>query len=286
MRLYVWSIIAEDEETQKKGVVGIAELREDIFADITNSETRSAYKAILDSLPVRFSAVHLILNFPDGPIYSLIKSAVILGLFGSEERVRTKCYDGMTTETTYALMSFGIPVQEIPLTSGGNIKTKNLLQWIKTRQTIDTRRQGGVPVSNIIMHPNIHDVLFSRGGNAQHLGNKDFHQFLALMNAAYHSAPQRDEMENIRNELIHYVASNNGRFLVVNKDGGWWEEITDLESVHFKINNAFYDYNRKLKAIQKQQLSKSATPLFLDSNKRRKLDEDNDGNMACLNGLV
>jgi hypothetical protein len=265
-------------------VVGIAELREDVFADITNSETRSAYKAILYSLPVRFSAVHLILNFPDGPIYNLIKSAVILGLFGSEERVRTKCYDGMTTETSYALMSFGIPVQEIPLTSGGNLKTKNLIQWMKTRKAIDTFRRGGVSVWNIIMHPNTHDVLFSRGGNAQHLGNKDFHQCLAVMNASYHSSLQRDDTERIRNELIQSVSSQNGRFLQVNKDGGWWEEITDLESVHFKINNAFYDYNRKLKAVQYQQTSKSATLNFLEPNKRRKIG-DGDGKNGCFNGL-
>lgn len=270
-------------ETQKKGVVGIAELREDVFADITNSETRSAYKAILDSLPVRFSAVHMILNFPDGPIYKLIKSAVMLGLFGSDERVRTKCYDGMTTETTYALMSFGIPVQEIPLTSGGNIKTKNLLQWIKTRRAIDGFRQRGVSVSNVIMHPNTHDVLFSRGGNAQHLGNKEFHQFLSVMNTLYNSTIQREEMERIRNELIASVSSQNGCFLQVNKDGGWWEEITDLECIHFKINNAFYDYNRKLKAVQNQQTSTSSTSKFLEPNKRRKISGEE--GTGCLNGL-
>jgi hypothetical protein len=281
VRLYIWSIIAEDVETQKKGVVGIAELREDIFADITNSETRSAYKDILVALPVRFSAVHLILNFPDGPVYSLIKSAVILGLFGSDERVRTKCYDGVTTETIYALMSFGLPVQEIPLTSGGNIKTKNLLQWIKTQRAIDVCRQGRATAFNIIAHPNTHDVLFSRGGNAQHLGNKDFHQYLSLMNSAYSSPFQRDAMEHIRNELITSVASNGGRFLQVNKEGGWWEEITDLESIHFKINNAFYDYNRKLKAVRNQQTSQSSTSNFLEPNKRRKIRDD--GDMGCFN---
>jgi hypothetical protein len=227
--------------------------------------------------------VHLILNFPDGPIYSLIKSAVVLGLFGSEERVRTKCYDGMTTESIYALMSFGLPVQEIPLTSGGNIKTKNLLQWIKTRRAIDTCRQGGGTVPNIIIHPNTHDVLFSRGGNAQHLGNKDFHQYLSLMNSAYHESSQRDAMEHIRNELISSVVSNKGRFLQVNKVGGWWEEIIDLESIHFKINNAFYDFNRKLKAVQNQQSSKSSTSTFLESNKRRKIGSD--GDITCWNGF-
>ena len=255
-----------------------------MFADMTNNEAAADYKAIMEAIPMRFSAIHLILNFPTGPMVTLIKSAVVLGLFGSEERVRTKCYQGLTTETHYELMTYGIPVQEIPLTSGGNIKTKNLLQWIKTRRSIDTLRQDGDvdSVPKIIVHPNIHDVLFSRGGNPQHLGNKDFHHFLAGMNDQYNDASMnRDNMEKIRHELISSVRSKNGRFLQVKKDGGWWEEIFDLDSVHFKINNAFYDYNRKEKAIQNQQAMGSATSEFLEPSKRRKIESK----AGCLQNL-
>jgi hypothetical protein len=44
-------------------------------------------------------------------------------------------------ETKYKLMTFGIKVDEIPVTSSGTPKTKNLLQWIKTRKAIDERRR-------------------------------------------------------------------------------------------------------------------------------------------------
>jgi hypothetical protein len=280
-RLFIWSIMAEDMETQKKGVCGIAELREDMVADMTNKESAADHKAIMEALPVRFSAIHLILSFSNSAINAAIKSAVVLGLFGSDERVRTKCYDGMTTETHYELMTFGIPVHEIPLTSGGNIKTKNLQQWIKARRAIDKLRQENdvLAVPRIIVHPNIHDVLFSRGGNPQQLGNKDFHYFLANMNDPYHNdSVTKGDLEKIRNELIRSVAANKGRFLQVNKAGGWWEEIFDLDSVHFKIHNAFYDYNRKQKAIHNQQSTGSATCHFLDSSKRRKIGHD----MECF----
>ncbi len=275
VRLYVWSVMSEDIETQQKGVVGIAELRKDMFADMSNKQNQADYKALLDALPVRFSAVHLILNFSNSHVTKLIKSFVVLGLFGSNERVRTKCYEGLSTQTHYELLTYGIPVQDIPLTSGGNIKTKNLLQWVKTRKSIDKFRQNGDhgSAAMIITHPSINDVLFSRGGNPQHPGNREFHQFLTLMHSRYSNAVHREETENIRNELIRSVIVINGRFLEVHKTGGWWEEITDLERVHFKINNAFYDYNRKLKAIQNQQTSASATSCFLEANKRRKIDE-------------
>ncbi|KAL3903575.1 MAG: hypothetical protein SGILL_010393 [Bacillariaceae sp.] len=283
-RLFIWSILAEDVETQKKGVCGIAELRPDMFADMTDKEAAADYKAIMDAIPMRFSAIHLILNFPSGPMVTLIKSAVVMGLFGSQERVRTKVYEGLNTEIHYELMTYGIPVQEIPLTSGGNIKTKNLTQWIKTRRAIDNLREEGdtVAVNLIIAHPNIHDVLFSRGGNPQHLGNKDFHHFLASMNDRYNdSSMNRDNMELIRNELVRSVAAKNGRFLQVRKEGGWWEEIFDQESVHFKINNGFYDHNRKQKAIQNQQAMGSSTSEFLESSKRRKIE----GQTGCLQNL-
>ena len=273
--------MAEDVETQKKGVCGIAELREDMVADMTNKESAADHKAIMDALPVRFSAIHLVLNFSNNAMNVMIKSAVLLGLFGSDERVRTKCYNGMSTQTHYELMTFGIPVQDIPLTSGGNIKTKNLQQWIKARRAIDKLRQEGDinAVTKIIMHPKPNDVLFSRGGNAQHLGNKDFHSFLANTNDHYHHPRiMKSDMEAIRSQLIDSVASKNGRFMQVNKEGGWWEEIADLDSVHFKINNAFYDYNRKQKAIRNQQSAGCATSDFIESSKRRKLSDD----MGCF----
>jgi len=49
-------------------------------------------------------------------------------------------YLGLTLETQYQLMTFGIPAPELPITSTGSIKTKHQMQWIKTRKAIDTTR--------------------------------------------------------------------------------------------------------------------------------------------------
>jgi len=43
-------------------------------------------------------------------------------------------------ETQYKLMTFGIPVSELPITSTGGIKTKHHLQWIRTRKALDASR--------------------------------------------------------------------------------------------------------------------------------------------------
>ena len=114
------------------------------------------------------------------------------------------------------------------------------------------------------------------------LGNKDFHSFLANTNDQYHHPKiSKSDMERIRSELIRSVALKGGRFMHVNKEGGWWEEISDMDSVHFKINNAFYDYNRKQKAIRNQQSAGCATSEFIESSKRRKLSDD----MGCIQSL-
>jgi hypothetical protein len=55
--------------------------------------------------------------------------------------VHTINVSGLSMETLYRLMSFGMKVEEIPITSSGAIKTKNHLQWIKTRKAIDERRR-------------------------------------------------------------------------------------------------------------------------------------------------
>lgn len=44
---------------------------------------------------------------------------------------------GDRTEITYNLLGYGIPVDLLPLTDSGNIKTTNLLQWLKVRKAYE-----------------------------------------------------------------------------------------------------------------------------------------------------
>ncbi|MGK3760356.1 MAG: hypothetical protein ACI8RD_012673 [Bacillariaceae sp.] len=71
-------------------------------------------------------------------------------------------------------MGYGIPVDLLPLTDTGNIKTKNLLQWIKVRKDlsesiakehngiISYARASGLIHSNIEC-PGLNDVIFRSG---------------------------------------------------------------------------------------------------------------------------
>ena len=50
-------------------------------------------------------------------------------------------FKGLRMETKQALKAFGIPVSELPVTSNGVIKTGRHLQWIKSREVIDSERK-------------------------------------------------------------------------------------------------------------------------------------------------
>jgi hypothetical protein len=142
-------------------------------------------------LPVRLAAMHLAL--PNGPAFQLLKALVLLRLFGTTERMRIKVYPPVENiETQYALMTFSIPVHEIPISSTGTLKTKNHLRWIKVRNAIDTARtmttasRGGSSNDDIdtrstfIFHPGVHDVV-SIGGNCLFPYVKYCSHFLLLL---------------------------------------------------------------------------------------------------------
>jgi hypothetical protein len=102
-----------------------------------------------------------------------MKAIWFLVLASKDERVRTKFHrDLFLLDTQYELLAYGIPVHQLPCTPARNIKVKNHLQWIKTREAIDDIREKFSDVTNLdcpfIGHSGWHDVLFSKGGNTGH----------------------------------------------------------------------------------------------------------------------
>mmetsp|Transcript_32954 Transcript_32954/g.55240 ORF Transcript_32954/g.55240 Transcript_32954/m.55240 type:complete len:86 (+) Transcript_32954:969-1226(+) len=80
--------------------------------------------------------------------------------------MRTKFYPGgLTLETQYQLMTYGITIQGLTITSTGSIKTKSHLQWLKNRRAIERARQENQEIAaSWIEIPGINDVLFRKGG--------------------------------------------------------------------------------------------------------------------------
>jgi hypothetical protein len=323
MLLYVFQVVSDDVESQKLGFVYI--LSADVkflgkeLEQLYDPVSRAENVFLNNCLPVRACAFHFCLP-NDGSLAHQLIWAIIMVQLGSAKRVRTRFHNpaagapgmgGLTsTEVLYRLMTYGINVQDLPITSGGQIKTKNHLQWIKTRKAIEfvcemksTRAEQeqqhhqelpsahAAVLQSIIVHPGIHDVLLLKGGSMHHWGSMKFQSLLAARVQEYIATPTRSvERREIRSQIIEAVHDWGGHFLVVqtcNNDcttkgsgasgGSWWVINTDLSDLHDRISTALYDLNRKLDGKKKMQMSKSYTTEFsgLDDNnainKRRKL---------------
>jgi len=214
---YVFQVVSEDTETQKRGVIFIFSSDDNGLDLISNSASRKEFTLYREGSPVRWSCTHFCLP-ENNPKMRIVRSIMMLAM-SREERVRTRIHmDGFTTETLYTLMTFGIPVSELPITCTGVIKTKHHHQWIKTRKAIDAYRMKSLEECYIIIkqqqeqcqsmtsqqflcdffncpptydqflnhhgkepviHPMTNDVLFSKGGkNVTHFGNIEFTDFL------------------------------------------------------------------------------------------------------------
>ena len=266
----------DDLETQRQGFVVIVAPKASFFEGFKHS-TREQQKDSRDlnqSLVPRLSAMHLCL--PDGPANRFLRAMVFLGMFAENNRMRIRAHGPLdNVETKYQLMSYGIPVNDIPLTSSGNIKKLNHLQWIKIRKTMEMARDNDVPFSGIV-HPGVHDVLFSQGGNTTHSGNQEFRTLLDSTWRLYNETKCREKKQEILQQIVDFVTKRwKGRFLQLDPDGaGWWVELTDRTTLFEKINMALYHQHRRASARRQQQQSLCETTSFLDVPKRRKLGQN------------
>jgi hypothetical protein len=264
-------------DTQRHGAVGIFVAAKEHLKRYHGgtADYQVDLSELMKCAPVRWSAMHVCL--PDGPFYSLLKALLVIVLVGKKERLRIKFYSGglHNMETQYRLMSYGIPIQELPVTHSGAIKKKNHAKWIKVRKLVDQEREiRANGASSFVENPGVFDVLFRRGGFTYHYGNLLFQESMLAELSAYDAVHSHPEKRRIRDRIIQSVKAKGGHFLEYNKDVGVWNEITDLTLVHNKVISALNDLNRMIAARDHLQQNHSDTERFLNGAKRRKVIDD------------
>jgi hypothetical protein len=194
----------------------------------------------------------------------------------------------------------GIPIELIPSTDAGNIKSVNFKQWMKLRTHLEHEEQtSGLHI--IVECPLSNDVIF-RSGKAMnfHAGNVKF-QNLIESHIYEHSidptTPQfrRREIEiELMNEVLEKEKkcgrvgggdTSGGRFLTWNMKKKWWSVIHSDHEIIKKINCAFRDFLIKLLKPQQQQQKvqtvktvKTSNSLFerqQDGQKKKRYNDDN-----------
>jgi len=257
---YFQSVLSEDVENQRLGLVSLA-LPGEHFGKITKLPPRfERYKLtrFMLSAPIRFCAVHCC--FPDTAFFRLLSAAYAIGMHTSDStRFRLKFHTGADTEIRYQLMSYGIPVDQLPITSSGKVKSGGFHQWLNVRARIESERmESGAIVmgdinTNIIECPSFNDVAIRPGKSYLcHPGNVRFKELLDRhMND--HAAANRKEKDIISWGIIEEIERGNGRFLEWDNNDGFWTENKDRNSIRTKIPVYFRDHKRNTNRGKRKQ---------------------------------
>jgi hypothetical protein len=155
---------------------------------------------------------------------------------GWNKILRTSFFFGKGThqECLYALMTYGIPSDLIPVTENGEIKRKNHLLWIKYRRALEQHEANGA--EELIEIPTNSDVLLGKGKPIQeHSGNMRLHLFVEDRFPRYEATTKKGKTE-LAKEVVQLIKSSPGRFLRIEK--GVWVQVPD-EVAREKVSHRF-----------------------------------------------
>lgn len=180
---------------------------------------------------------------------------------------------GSSTECIYSLMTFGIPVDHLPI-DGDNLKNGNHQKWIARQKVRDSliKRDG---VFSGIDTPRRFDVLLGRGKNFQeHLGNQYMRREVEARVEDYQSSSREGKLDLI-NKVFGDIQSQHGRFLRRDKDG-WFLEVSESVATE-KVASSFRTFMSVLrKNARNGRLTSSPEPEFVETSngKRSRLSVD------------
>jgi hypothetical protein len=133
-------------------------------------------------------------------------------------------------------MTFGVPVEALPVTYEGELKTGSHLKWLSRRLAKETQIQKTGRFSGIDL-PGIKDVLLGRGKPVQdHRGNILMRTLVSTFLDQYKSALKRDKIL-VASKVVVETKRCGGRFLKRSSDG-WWSEVSD-EAARDKVSMTF-----------------------------------------------
>jgi hypothetical protein len=161
-------------------------------------------------------------------------------------------------EIQYKLMTFGVPTRVLPVTSTGEYKLGNHMEWLAKRKQLEGAMDG---IERIIV-PSPFDVLVGRGRFIQeHAGNLRYRHIIESHMDRYEQATKRAEKTDLTAEVVTVVNGRGGRFL--KQDGGGWIEI-DADCARDKVSHSFRNL-RKTMGITATNKSTSKESICLRS---------------------
>jgi len=264
INLYMIWVAGEDVDVQRKGLVFLVRFTSNYkisVYDIRRIRNIPQYHISL-FISVRPCAVHIC--SPCSPLYRLSHAFILLRI-KRIGRMKIKIHYGESVELQYALHSYGISTEHIPLTFSGNIKDGNIKQWLKMRIYAEAPEYD----SEVVECPQLEDVLFRQGvSSVSYRGNSRVQRLIEKRyDEDLNSAPKRGTVKSKRGkvvqEIIEEMHLSDGRFLVWN-DHGWWSELSEVRALSTKLE---YFIKEVLRMKRKEEkIAENRHRLYLDSS--------------------
>ncbi|KAG7373943.1 hypothetical protein IV203_013038 [Nitzschia inconspicua] len=279
--LYMFSAASDDIETQRRGIVFVIwpGPTNDLQLSFPDPKENATGAKIFASAPIRICAMHFCLR--DGPVARFIRACLTL-MVGKDNWSRIRFDAGEGTEILYKLMGYGIPVDLLPLTDSGNVKTKQLMQWIKIRKAIevDIEKFGSTTINEC---PFKHDVIIRFGkAYTDHPGTIMFRSILERHYEEHYMATSKESKVAVTWKIVEEVQKKGGRFLVWD-NRGWWVQINDRAVIRAKVAVSMKDHTKRIHALQNVQSPQCSTYKF-ERQDLRKRKRDQGDSQCCGNG--
>jgi hypothetical protein len=177
---------------------------------------------------------------------------------------------GSYLEFQYALKSFGIPADFLPIASNGkSLDTTAFKKFLEQQKEAENRQKDLDFTLARINFPLARDVLLGRGRPFQQFpGNLRLAVIIDLHRERYHSAKHGEKLV-ICTEVVQIVKVSGGRFLEQNESKDGWEEVGEFIACR-KVSHGFRTLTKR---SAPSQLAMGGGGLFnfaptTDGNKR------------------
>mmetsp|Transcript_19290 Transcript_19290/g.44705 ORF Transcript_19290/g.44705 Transcript_19290/m.44705 type:complete len:519 (+) Transcript_19290:274-1830(+) len=282
--LYLMTVAAECKETQNKGVSFVMWPGSNRSIRIPETEERVICRKSFAAFPLRVVSFHFC--WPKTPLFHFLKSFFVL-VMGAKIRARVNFHSGERQELSYKLMGYGIPVQLLPTTESGVIKTKNHMQWFKTRRFLEknagnnaTTRPG--ELLGAIECPALYDVLYERNKPCIfHPGNCLF-KGLIEEKKEEHALLTQTGKRDFSWSIVREVEKRDGRFLTWDRRG-FWIQLQDRSEIRLKVATSLRDFNKHARAVNKCQTVSAVCKVSFDDGqelKKRRIVTDDEASQS------
>jgi hypothetical protein len=256
-------VCASDIENQRKGIIFVLWAENISFNKFRFKRTNRPNFFLA---PVRVVSIHFCAN--DSILTHLAMSAFVARL-KTEQRIRFISHFGDGVENRYSLQSYGLPVDTLPITWTGTVKTENIKRSMNLRSYVESGEYEANNNNNINRRfssitdcPYLNDILFKKGHHASlhhHSGNDRFRDIVHSVYEQHLQQHQRRQQQHgtsngiplppsvpvsrqlLIPDIMKGIKQENLRVLVWNPKNSWWECISD--ECHYEkqvYTSAFY----------------------------------------------